>query len=71
MQSPAQIPLSVWDLLEQLYLDSTARQVKANYATLTDEEKRAILKDFAQEQSVKSARWANIAQNLLSAELAS
>jgi hypothetical protein len=69
MQSPAQIPLSVWDLLEQLYLDSTARQVKANYATLTDEEKRAILKDFAQEQSVKSARWANIAQNLLSAEL--
>jgi hypothetical protein len=71
MQPPAQIPLSVWGLLEQLYLDSTARQVKANYATLTDEEKRAILKNFAKEQAVKSPRWANTTQNLLSAELAS
>ena len=69
MQPPAQSTSGVWELLEQLYLDSTARQAKANYATLTDEEKRAILKDFAKEQSVKSSRWANIAQNLLSAEL--
>jgi hypothetical protein len=75
MQLPVQIPLSVWDLLEQLYLDSAVLtlngQDSANYAGLTDDEKRAILKDFAKEQSVRSARWANIAQNLLSAELAS
>jgi hypothetical protein len=71
MPLQAQSTSGVWELLEQLHLDSTARQVKANYATLTDKEKRAILKDFAKEQAVKSPRWANIAQNLLSAELAS
>jgi hypothetical protein len=71
MQSPAQFPSSIWELLEQLYLGSANGQAKANYAVLTDDEKRAILKRFAQDQSVKSARWANIAQNLLSAELAS
>jgi hypothetical protein len=69
MQFPARFPSSIWELLEQLYLGSANGQTKANYATMTDDEKRAILKDFAQEQSVKSARWANIAQNLLSAEL--
>ena len=71
MQPPAQIPLSVWELLEQLYLDSANGQAKANYAALTDDEKRAILKDFTKEQAVKSPRWAVIARNLLSAELAS
>ena len=75
MQPPAQIPLSVWDLLEQLYLDSAVLtlngQDSANYAGLTDDEKRAILKDFAKEQAARSKRLANMAQNLLSAELAS
>jgi hypothetical protein len=75
MQLPVQIPLSVWGLLEQLYLDSAVLtlngQDSANYAGLTDDEKRAILKDFAKEQAAVSKRWANIAQNLLSAELAS
>jgi hypothetical protein len=71
MQLPVQIPLNVWDLLEQLYFDSANDQDSANYAGLTDDERRAILKDFAKEQAARSKRLANMAQNLLSAELAS
>jgi hypothetical protein len=66
---PSQIPSSIWELLEQLYLDAANCQDSDSYAGLADDEKRTILKDFAQEQSVTSARWANITQNLLSAEL--
>jgi hypothetical protein len=69
MHFPSQIPSSIWELLEQLYLGAANCQDGDSYAGLADNEKRAILKDFAQEQSVKSARWANISQNLLSAEL--
>jgi hypothetical protein len=69
MLLPAHIPSSIWELLEQLYLGSANCQDSDSYAGLADDEKRAILKEFAQEQSVTSARWANIAQNLLSDEL--
>jgi hypothetical protein len=61
----------VWRMLEEIYLGSANCQNSDNYAVLTDDEKRAILKDFAKEQAVKSPRWAVIAHNLLSAELAS
>ena len=64
MQPPAQIPLSVWDLLEQLYRDSGKCQDRDAYASLTVNEKRAILKDFAKEQGVKSPRWAAIVEDL-------
>jgi hypothetical protein len=66
---PSRIPSSIWELLEQLYLDPANCQNSDSYGGLADDEKREILKDFAQEQSVKSARWANIAQNLLWTEL--
>jgi hypothetical protein len=64
MQPPAQIPLSVWELLEQLYLDSANSRDSDSYAGLTDDEKRAILKDFAKEQAAKSPRWAAIVEDL-------
>ena len=64
-----QIRTGVWDLLEQIYLGSANCRDSGGYAGLTDDEKRAILKDFAKEQAAGSKRWANIAQNLLSAEL--
>jgi hypothetical protein len=66
-----QIRTGVWDLLEQIYLGSANCRDSGGYAGLTDDEKRAILKDFTKEQAVKSPRWAVIARNLLSAELAS
>ena len=69
MSLPSQIPSSIWQLLEQLYFGSANCQDSDNSPGLADDEKRTILKNFAQEQSVKSARLANIAQNLLSAEL--
>jgi hypothetical protein len=69
MPLQAHVTSSVWELLEQLYLDSASGQGSGDYAGLTDDEKRAILKDFAKEQAAGSKRWADIAQNLLSAEL--
>ena len=62
---PSRIPSNIWELLEQLYLDSANCQDGGSYAGLADDAKRAILKEFAQEQSVTSSRWANIAQNVL------
>ena len=64
MQPPAQIPLSVWDLLEQLYLDSAKDRGCDTYADLSVNEKRAILKDFAKEQATGSKRWAAIVEDL-------
>jgi hypothetical protein len=64
MQPPAQIPLSVWDLLEKIYLDSADSKGKANYATLSDEEKRAALSGFADKQATVSKRWAAIVADL-------
>jgi hypothetical protein len=69
MPLQTQITSSVWELLEQLYLDSSSGRGSGDYAGLTDDEKRAILTDFAKAQAAGSKRWANIAQNLLSAEL--
>jgi hypothetical protein len=64
MLPKAQIPSSVWDLLEQLYLGSANGQNGDGYASLTDDEKRAILRDFAKEQAAVSKRWAAIVGDL-------
>jgi hypothetical protein len=64
MQPPAQIPLSVWDLLEQLYCASANFRDGDTYSGLTVNEKRAILQDFAKEQAAGSKRWAAIAEDL-------
>jgi hypothetical protein len=66
-----QIPTGVWDLLEQLYLETLDSQAKGAFAGLSEEKKRTVLKDFTKKQAVGSKRWANISLNLLSAELAS
>jgi hypothetical protein len=70
MSPKAQIPSSVWELLEQLYLEAVDSRAKGAFAGLSEVEKRTLLKDFAKKQAVGSKRWANIALNLLSAELA-
>jgi hypothetical protein len=65
------IGTEMWSLLEQLYVASADEQGKYKYAGSTENQKRIVLKDFAKGQAVKSKRWANIAQNLSSAELES
>ena len=54
----------VWNLLEQLYLDSAGGQGSTNFAGLTDEEKKTILVQFANEQAAVSKRWAAIIADL-------
>ena len=54
----------VWNLLEQLYLDSTDSNGEANYTKLSDEERRTILLRFAETQSTTSKRWAEIVHDL-------
>jgi hypothetical protein len=54
----------VWILLEQLYLDSADGQGNTNYAGLSDEEKKTILVQFANEQAAVSKRWAAIIADL-------
>ena len=71
MLPQTQIPTGVWELLQQLYLEPLDNQAKGAFACLSEVEKRTILKDFAKKQAVGSKRWANIAMNLLSADLAS
>jgi hypothetical protein len=63
------ISTSVWDKLEQFYLESASDQAKGTHAALSESDKRSALKAFAKSQAVKSKRWADIAQNLLSAVL--
>jgi hypothetical protein len=65
LMSPSdQNAFGVWNLLEQLYLDSRDDQGKANYAKLSDEEKRVTLLEFADTQAVVSKRWAAIVGDL-------
>jgi hypothetical protein len=59
----------VWRLLEELYLDSASESDVGEYASLSEIEKRAAVKDFARRQAVMSKRWSHILQNLLSADL--
>jgi hypothetical protein len=54
----------VWNLLEQLYLDSADSQGKANYTKLSDEERKTILLQFADAQAAVSKRWAEIVHDL-------
>jgi hypothetical protein len=54
----------VWHLLEELYLDSTDSNGKANYTKLSDEERRTILLQFADSQAATSKRWAAIVADL-------
>jgi hypothetical protein len=50
----------VWSLLEESYLEEADAKSKTHYRTQNDDEKRATLKAFAKEQSVKSKRWTEI-----------
>ena len=54
MSLPSQIPSSIWQLLEQLYLGSANCQDSDNYAGLADDEKRTILKNFARRSNPSS-----------------
>ena len=67
LQGP--VTSSVWRLLEELYLDSASESDVGEYASLSEIEKRAAVKDFARRQAVMSKRWSHILQNLLSADL--
>jgi hypothetical protein len=60
---------NIWQLLEELYLDSASKQDADQYASLSETEKRAIRKDFAKRQACASKRLSQIVQNLLSADL--
>jgi hypothetical protein len=51
---------AVWSLLEESYLEEADAKSGTYYHGLSDEEKRAALKAFAKEQSVKSKRWIEI-----------
>jgi hypothetical protein len=59
----------VWRLLEELYLDAASKQAAGQYASLSETEKRATLRDFTKRQATMSKRWSHILQNLLSADL--
>ena len=59
----------VWRLLEELYTDAASKQAADQYASLSETEKRTILRDFTKRQVVTSKRWSQILQNLLSADL--
>jgi hypothetical protein len=59
----------VWRLLEELYIDAASKQAAGQYASLSETEKRTILRDFTKRQAVTSKRWSHILQNLLSADL--
>jgi hypothetical protein len=60
----AHIPSSVWELLEQLYLDSTNKQGSDDYAKQSECEKHATLLAFADAQAAVSKRWAAIVEDL-------
>jgi hypothetical protein len=59
----------VWQLVEELYLESATHQAAGAYTASNEAEKRTILNDFAKQQALKSNRWAHILRNLLSADL--
>ena len=59
----------VWDLVEELYVESLSKLAKDKHAALNEAEKRTALKDFAKKQAVTSKRWAQILQALLSADM--
>lgn len=63
------VPSGAWRLLEELYLDAANKQAADQYASLSETEKRATLKDFTKRQAVTSKRWSHILQNILSADL--
>jgi hypothetical protein len=71
MSPQTPIPTNVWDLLEQLYLETLDSRAKGAFASLSEIEKRTALKDSAKEQAVRLKRWADIAHNLLLIEQAS
>jgi hypothetical protein len=61
---------TVRQLVEQLYLESPRSQANQDaYITSSETEKRTNRKAFARDQAVDSNRWADILQNLLSADL--
>jgi hypothetical protein len=51
---------AVWALLEELYLEEATANAKTQYRGLSDEDKRAVLKAFAKDQSLRSKRWRHI-----------
>jgi hypothetical protein len=56
--------LSVWDLLEQLYLDCANKKSSDDYAKQSESEKQATLLAFADAQATLSKRWAAIVADL-------
>jgi hypothetical protein len=67
LQEP--VAANVWKLLEEAYLDSGNKLGSAEYAALSDPNKRTALLEFANEQALISKRWAAIVQDLRSVGL--
>ena len=59
------VPSGAWRLLEVLYVDAVSKQSADQYASLSETEKRATLRDFTKRQAVTSKRWSQILTNLL------
>jgi hypothetical protein len=59
----------VWQLLEELYLDSANKRVASEYAGLSEAEKQTTLLAFANTQAAVSKRWAAIVVDLRSVGL--
>ena len=60
----SQVPSTVWELLEQLYLESGNKQGIDDYAKQSETEKHATLLAFADAQATVSKRWAAIVTDL-------
>jgi hypothetical protein len=54
-------------LLEEAYFDSGNQRLRERYGFLSEPDKRTALLEFANEQALKSKRWAAIVQDLRSA----
>ena len=54
----------VWQLLEELYLDSASNQDTDKYVALSDSAKKATLLAFADTKAAVSKRWAAIVADL-------
>jgi hypothetical protein len=55
-----------WGMLEALYLESGGPVVNHEYSRSSENEKRAALIAFVNQQATRSARWSEIARDLRS-----
>jgi hypothetical protein len=51
---------AAWSMLEELFLMEANTKARTHYCNRSDDEKRAALKAFAKDQSLKSKRWIEI-----------